>query len=36
MIALSSIVEKIELNNEDFIRIAVSSYGSVGLIIMIN
>jgi peptidyl-prolyl cis-trans isomerase SurA len=31
MIALSSIVEKIELNNEDFIRIAVSSYGSVGV-----
>ena len=31
MIALSSIIEKIELNDEDFKRIAVSSYGSVGV-----
>ena len=31
MIALSSIIEKIELNNDDFRRIAVSSYGSVGV-----
>ena len=31
MIALSSILEKIELNNYDFRRIAVSSYRSVGV-----
>ena len=31
MIALSSILEKIELNNDDFKRIAVSSYRSVGV-----
>ena len=31
IIVLSSIIEKIELNNEDFKRIAVSSYGSVGI-----
>ena len=31
MIALSSILEKIELNNDDFRRIAVSSYRSVGV-----
>tara|TARA_B100001121_G_scaffold198281_1_gene173349 strand:+ start:21 stop:938 length:918 start_codon:yes stop_codon:yes gene_type:complete len=30
-IALSSIVKKIELNNEDFRRIAISSYSSVGI-----
>ena len=31
LIALSTIIEKIELNNDDFRRIAVSSYGSVGI-----